>query len=316
MSGSLFDGSTPHEALAYQAESIQIVIVGVGGTGSWLAVFLARLVWDFNRTWELVHDEKPRRASLLLVDHDTVEEGNIRARQNFCPAEIGYPKAQLLVTRLSLAFGMGDKELSAHVGPFSSSLLTRNWNELTIIAGCVDNAQARQDIAKCLVTTNRTQQEEQPARTWWVDSGNALHSGQVLCGNVADPERLRGVLSSSLCLRLPSPSLLHPDLLVPRPEETDDATARRSCTALILAGEPEMQQSRTINSHMAALTYAYVEKLLYGGLTTFATYTDNETFTSRSLEITPRALSLALGPPPEYFTTVTKQAHTRPHRQT
>jgi len=302
MTSSLFDGSPPHQALAYQAESIQIVIVGVGGTGSWLAVFLARLVWDFNRTWELVHDEKPRRASLLLVDPDTVEEGNIRARQNFCLAEIGHPKASLLATRLGFAFGMDDRELSAHVGPFSSSLLARNWNELSIIVGCVDNAKARQDIAKCLVT-NRVQQEEQPARTWWVDSGNSLQSGQVLCGNVAEPERLHGVLSSSLCLRLPSPSLLHRDLLVPRPEETDDATARRSCTELILAGEPKMQQSRTINSHMAALTYAYVEKLLYGGLTTFATYTDNGSFTTRSLEITPHALSLALGLPPEYFTT-------------
>src|SRR5438270_12285613 len=63
-----------------------------------------------------------------------------------------------------------------------------------------------------------------------------------------------------------------------------------------------MQQSRTINTHLAAIVYGYVEKLVYGGLTTFATYTDSGSFTTRSLETTPEGLSQALGQPPSFFT--------------
>jgi hypothetical protein len=54
---------------------------------------------------------------------------------------------------------------------------------------------------------------------------------------------------------------------------------------------------------MASLLYGYVEMLIYGGLTTFATYTDASTFTTRSLETTPEAMSQALGLPTTFFTT-------------
>src|SRR5437660_10285254 len=120
MNDSLFGSSLPPQVVVpYQSERIQIVVVGAGGTGSWLIPHLARLIWDFNRTWEQIHEEKPRRASLLIVDHDKVEDGNIRARQNFCPAEIGYPKAQLLAHRFAIAFGLDEHEIDAHVGMFS-----------------------------------------------------------------------------------------------------------------------------------------------------------------------------------------------------
>ncbi|GCE32007.1 hypothetical protein KDA_74910 [Dictyobacter alpinus] len=296
---------SPRPVLTYQAKTVQIVVVGAGGTGSWLVGHLARLVWDFNRTWAQVHGEEPRHASLLIVDHDAVEEGNIRARQNFCPAEIGYPKAQLLVNRLAFAFGLSEHEISAHVGQFSSSLLARRWNELTILIGCVDNAKARQEMADCLAKQNPygTRENEYPSLLWWIDSGNSLHAGQVLCGNVATADELCGALAGPLCLRLPSPSLVHPELLVPLPDEEMSASARLSCKDLVLAGEPAMQQSRTINNHMAGLVYGYVEMLMYGGLTTFATYTDNSTFVTRSLETTPEGLSLALGLPVPFFTT-------------
>ena len=300
-----FATQPPRPVLAYQSKTVQLVVVGAGGTGSWLVGHLARLVWDFNRTWEQVHDEEPRRASLLIVDHDYVEEGNIRARQNFCPAEIGYPKAQLLTNRLAFAFGLSEREISAHVGMFTSSLLSRRWNELTILVGCVDNAKARQEMAACLTKANAygTREDERPPLTWWVDSGNSLHAGQVLCGNVATADELRGALMGPLCLRLPSPSLVHPELLTPRPEEEADTVARLSCKDLVLAGEPAMQQSRTVNNHMAAIVYGYVEMLMYGGLTTFASYTDNSTFTTRSLETTPEGLSQAVGLPASFFIT-------------
>ncbi|GHP00676.1 hypothetical protein KSF_107230 [Reticulibacter mediterranei] len=298
-----FATQPPRPVVAYQSKSMQIVVVGAGGTGSWLVGHLARLVWDFNRTWEHVHGEEPRRASLLIVDHDYVEESNIRARQNFCPAEIGYPKAQLLANRFAFAFGLNEDEIAAHVGPFSPSLLSRRWNELTILVGCVDSALGRQEMANCLMSPAGTRRERPPL-LWWIDGGNALHSGQVLCGNTATVDELCGALAGPLCLRLPAPSLVHPELLLPQPEEEAEAAQRLSCKELVLMAERTMQQSRTVNNHMASLLYGYVEMLIYGGLTTFASYTDSSSFTTRSLETTPEGLSQALGYPPQFFTTV------------
>lgn len=303
MLSASFPTRLPLPVVAYQARSIQIILIGAGGTGSWVCQHLARLVWDFNRSQALVHDEQPRRARLLVVDHDVVEQGNIKARQNFCPAEIGLPKSQLLATRYGLAFGMGPDEISAQIKPFTHSMIESRFDQLTILVGCVDNAAARQEIARCLKEYNSyAPGRERVPLVWWVDSGNGLHTGQVLIGNTARLAEMQGALQEPICTRLPSPALVHPELLTPRPDEIQEASPRLSCKELVLAGEHRAQQSRTINNHMAALVYAYVEMLIYGGLSTFATYTDLATFTVRSLEATPEAFALALARNQDFFT--------------
>lgn len=298
----------PLPIMPFQGERIHLVAIGAGGTGSWVAQWLSRLVWAFNREQD-VHEpgRRPRRASLLLIDPDRVEERNILARQNFCAAEIGLPKAEVLAHRYRMAFpGLGEDGLAARARPFSGSLVPREERSLTILVGCVDNAAARREIAACLkastpsygIPANR--HEAPVSRTWWVDSGNALapeRTGQVLLGNTARLEDLRGAQAPGLpCLRVPSPALLHPELLADPPREAGPNSAP-SC-----ADAPGEEQARTINAHMAALVYAYVEGLIYGGLTTFATYTNLSTFTTRSSDLTPEALALALGQPVGFFT--------------
>jgi len=298
----------PLVVVPYQAQRVRIVVVGAGGTGSWVVQHLARLVWDFNRSWAQVHDEEPRRAQLVIVDHDVVEEGNVRARQNFCLAEVGYPKAKVLALRYAQAFGLAEEDISAVCQPMASAGIAPRWGDLTILVGCVDNDAARRDIARMLdypglpYEFSRVPEAERPRPTWWIDSGNALHSGQALCGNVGSIEDLQGALAGPFCSRLPSPGLLHPELILSPPADANAPADQRSCKELVLAGEAARAQSRTINNHMAALVYGYVERLLYGGLTTFATYTDESSFTTRSLETTPEALALALGRPAAFFT--------------
>jgi tRNA A37 threonylcarbamoyladenosine dehydratase len=76
----------------------EIVLVGVGGTGSHLARAIARII---------AHMQALRMTvpSLTLIDPDTVEERNV-SRQLFSPAEIGMNKAEAIAQRLSCALGL------------------------------------------------------------------------------------------------------------------------------------------------------------------------------------------------------------------
>lgn len=69
-----------------------LVVVGCGGTGGFVAEGLCRL---------LIGKEKYQ---IVLIDHDRVEEHNLR-RQNFFAGDIGKFKSQALADRLSRQYG-------------------------------------------------------------------------------------------------------------------------------------------------------------------------------------------------------------------
>ena len=73
----------------------QVVIVGLGGSGSQLARCLARLL--YHRQQKRQHLPK-----VLFVDPDVVESHNV-GRQMFTVAEIGQSKASVLARRFNLA---------------------------------------------------------------------------------------------------------------------------------------------------------------------------------------------------------------------
>ena len=74
---------------------LRLIQVGAGGTGSFTALVIARLMYELK--------ESGKTAELLIVDPDRVESGNI-PRSNFCAAEIGSFKAQTLAKRITLAW--------------------------------------------------------------------------------------------------------------------------------------------------------------------------------------------------------------------
>src|SRR5438876_868937 len=63
---------------------VEFVLVGCGGTGSWLAPAVSQLL--------LTLRQMDLQASVTFVDPDIVEQKNV-VRQNFCHAEIGRYKA-------------------------------------------------------------------------------------------------------------------------------------------------------------------------------------------------------------------------------
>ena len=248
-------------------EEVHFLMVGCGGNGSWLAPAVARLM--------RVVKESGREVSALFVDPDYVERKNI-PRQNFCDAEVGYPKAQTLAARYGLAWGV---EIRAVNSRFSVSMVNVKWNRLTVMIGCVDNAAGRQEMARAL----GIRRSETPPRLWWLDCGNGSESGQVLLGSTDDPKTLqRAFTLETLCQHLPSPAWQCPDLLDPRPEESDSRNL--SCAEMALANA----QGLIVNQRVASEAADYLARLLaHRNLRRFASYFDLASGSVKNHYITP-----------------------------
>lgn len=190
-------------------DRVVILLVGTGGTGSFVAHILAQLA-----SWAAAAGIDMR---LYFVDPDTVEEKNL-VRQNFCRAELGAPKAFTLAWRYTAAFGV---TITPVVERFSAAMLDRYQPKYTtngslmIVVGAVDNVCARRDIAEAM--TGHLQKWPWSSgrdRLIWLDAGNERVNGQVLLGNSLAPEPLLSPLG--FCTDLPLPHLQEPGLLADR----------------------------------------------------------------------------------------------------
>ena len=221
-----------------ETDAVRIMLVGVGGTGSTLALFLAGLAYHAR--------QKGVRVELTLVDPDTVDTANV-GRQAFAPAEAlrgDLPKASSLALRLNAAYGL---DVAAWPAPYEAEIGARWFHQggrgaicQHLIIGCVDSHTGRQEIAETVAAFH--------GRIWALDSGNERTNGQVLIGNTTDVERVR-LDPLGLCSGLPSPYLQEPGLLEPGAE-----AQLFSCAGMMLADV----QSLMINRLAAAIAAQYV----------------------------------------------------------
>jgi PRTRC genetic system ThiF family protein len=237
-----------YQVLLGAADTIHIMLVGVGGTGSWLALSLGRLAYHARL--------KGITVRLTFVDHDAVELKNC-VRTMFCPAEVGQNKAFSMARRLNLALGMS---ITANPHPFTAEL-GYQWargcgrQATHLLIGAVDNHLARRELAQVVVGHG--------GRVWGLDLGNGRASGQILIGNLTRLEQLK-LDNIGLCNGLPSPYVQEPDLLEP-----DEEARPLSCADLTLLEE----QGLMVNSQVAAIAGQYVyEFSLKRTLRQYATY--------------------------------------------
>jgi len=226
---------------------VRLILAGCGGTGSFAALHLARLGY--------VLREKGLEVKLMFVDFDTVEAGNI-GRQNFCPAEIGQPKAATLAWRYASAFGLDIQPVverfRALVG---NSIRYGGYNEMTVVIGAVDSPGARQEI----------RQMPWGSKCWWLDSGNDLANGQVLLGNWHQPQTTIDPLG--FATMVPLPSVQEPGIIEQGSKGAGEQGS--SCAELLI----EESQSLMINQMMASWLGAYLSRLLVSqDLDVMATY--------------------------------------------
>ncbi len=268
-------------------KSVHLCLVGCGGTGSWLSQDLARFALTL-KTMDI-------RAHITFVDPDIIERVNV-FRQNFSFAEVGLNKAEALAFRLSAGWGV---EVHAQPASFASEMAFAPEADLVIVIGCVDNAAARQAIAEVLDRRSgytgigwHYEPDAMPMCVWWLDLGNSRESGQVLLGSTSQPQRLKKAFPlPDRCGALPAPSLQHPELLEPRPEELSPEASGLSCEEMAARNA----QSLVINRMVADLGAGYLVKLLFEppaneALTSYATYVDMRSMSMRSKPILPETL--------------------------
>ena len=237
----------PHRVRWIPDRSVNIAVIGCGGTGSILADMLCRMLTG-----------TPSR--MLLVDPDTIESHNL-LRQNFHPSELGMPKARALAERLSTQYQKPVGYSQNDCRDIISSIDTTKW-QLTV--SCVDNAPARAAIDS-LADENH----------WVLDTGNGRENGQALLGNLSYRAHLEfqheaepgDYFQNGYCNLLPSPATQQPDLLTPR---EDEQHADRDCAQAIMLSE----QSPLINQAMALTAAQFVYKLITGECRHMGAYLD------------------------------------------
>lgn len=214
------------------------------------------------------------------MDHDVVEEKNL-VRQNFCKAEVGYPKAFSLAWRYTAAYGLRITPLVEH---FSAEMLERcrpsysSQGTLTLVVGAVDNVAARREIAEAIAAWGG-KSDALGHQIWWIDAGNERVGGQVLIGNSLEPEPLLSPLG--YCTGLLLPHLQEPGLLVEKERPAQEENL--SCAELVALAE----QGAMINRVMADVIGVYLYRLLQSrDLDLMATWVDLTGINTRSVPIT------------------------------
>lgn len=271
------DLSFSQAAVVMPAEynSLRFIVVGAGGTGSFVVPALARLIYELRQ-------QQNKQAEMLIVDPDVVEAGNI-PRSNFCFAEVGRFKAQTLAERITTAWGI-ETSFSCEKFDADKHLKSSNseYRSLTVVVGCVDNYLARREIHRAL---DEFRGYGDASRLWWIDGGNGRSSGQVLLGSTT--KRLKPhqyFTGTSICRALPAPTLQHPDLLEP---EKATVSSEGSCPERIRLGEQGLNVNQRAAIEMAEILSSM---LLTRSLKRFAVYFDLESGSSRSTYCTPAAV--------------------------
>ena len=236
------DTPTPLQLQVRIPQRVPLTLVGCGGTGSHIASGLISIAGALA--------DRGTQTDIYLVDPDIVEERNV-GRQLFSAGDIGYPKAQVLASRLNVAFG-------ARVGGAVRAIDTLDTfceadprpgadSELNLVIGAVDNPAARLLISKAVASTY--------GRLWWLDIGNEHHSGQVALGNATEVELFRRSCELGMITRLPAPHLVYPDLVKAPVKQTK---RKQSCAELTATGE----QGLMVNRMMAAWACAMLDSFL------------------------------------------------------
>lgn len=248
--------------------TINLVLVGCGGTGSWLAPSIARIGRN-------LRDSFGKKVKIAFVDPDRVEEKNCY-RQNFCLAEVGRFKAETLARRYGLAWGM---EIEAYLTPIGT--VSINFRGLIVVCGCVDNPAARLDIMK------KVSGQYLPD-TWWLDCGNWQDAGQVLLGSGERKPTMENALKfRNTCSWLPLPSEQHPELVEVTRTVQPETRGSWSCAEMMV----ESSQGMAINQRMAAEATDYLVRMLVTkDLRRYATYIDLQSGACRSKYITREAI--------------------------
>lgn len=195
----------PHIVTAELLERRVVVhVVGCGGTGS---AVLPGLVKIHRAMRALGH---PGGLDVTVWDADQVALSNV-VRQNFFEADVGHPKAAVMVNRLNIAHGPAKLGWKARCEEFTAKAAKSLHSDF--IVGCVDSKVSRREIHAAV--------QDVCDWTYWIDAGNESASGQVVVGQ-------GGRRSGNLQDRLPLVSELFPEILEGDEDHAPSCSAAQS----------------------------------------------------------------------------------------
>ena len=234
----------------------RIVMLGAGGTGSYVAMHLYRLAHCLDR-----------HVRIIIADGDSVEQKNL-VRQHFTVSDLGTNKAKALAERYAGAFMMKaeyipdfieEKERlnelvrAEHVPGEKGTLAPTK--EIPILLGCVDNNKTRRLCDEVFYESENLV---------YIDAGNGEHTGQVVCG----------VRSKGRTLYKPI-GAAYPDVL----EDTDKFPSELSCA------EASVSAPQTIAANMTAATV--MVGLLYNILVLGDNKIKSASFSTKTMNVQP-----------------------------
>lgn len=217
-------------------DQIKIVVVGCGGTG---AALITGLPYMHHSLLAAGH---PSGIGVCVIDGDRVSETNC-VRQPFTLSEVGLYKAQVLVNRLNLFWGLDWEAIPVDVR------CGRDVPDCDLLISCVDTRTARAKLAKIV----RLKTRKFP---YWLDTGNSAHSGQFVLGEPIRPGR------KDRSTRLPCVDELFPQM-------TKASLDRRDSMPACSAAEALLRQEPYINQSIAQLVLAMLARLFRHGTVSY-----------------------------------------------
>lgn len=153
---------------------ISVNLIGAGGTGS--KVLTALMEMNHSLT-ALGH----AGLQVRLWDDDIITSANL-GRQRFAESEVGLYKSVALINRVNRWTGTNWK---AEIVKFEKDSLAKipEQARAIITITCVDNVQARFDIAEILKEVSYHRYHHNHPR-YWLDFGNTQNKGQVLLSTI------------------------------------------------------------------------------------------------------------------------------------
>ena len=241
-----------------QNRAVRVLVIGAGGTGSAIVMGLPYLDQAM-RVWGYHYG-----LTVALMDADLVSETNC-IRQPFAVSDIGQNKANVLINRINLFWGISWQAVPHQ---FHQRSFERNGDRCPdLVIGCVDSRAARRAIEGSFSRAlNRV--------CYWLDLGNNAASGQYVLGQPLNARNRRKAE------RLRTVSELFPEIR----DESAGEDPLPSCSAI----EALDRQEPYINQTLAASALAMLAQLFrYGKLAYHGAFFNAKTGQMSALPIDP-----------------------------
>ncbi len=239
------------------ANSISVVVVGCGGTGS---AVLSGLPYLHHALLAAGH---PAGLQVYAIDGDRISETNC-VRQPFSSSEIGLYKVHALMQRLNVFWGLDWAAVPVHVR------YGRDLPDSDFLISCVDTRAARANLARVVRLRSRRFH-------YWLDLGNNASSGQFVLGEPLRPNR------KGTSKRLPCVDELFPQIVNAKLDARDSLPA---CSA----AESLVRQEPYINGMLAQHALAMLARLFrHGELAFHGGFVSQETGRVNPMPINPQA---------------------------